>query len=343
LAVSLPIQEFLKKAQALSVIDVRSEGEFEHGHIPGAINIPIFNNEERARVGTLYKQEGQEQAIELGLEIVGPKLVNFVREVKSRVHEKEVLVHCWRGGMRSGSFAWLMETSGLKAYTLTKGYKAYRNHLHNSFAYPYKFILLGGKTGSGKTRILQKLKERNEQVIDLEWLCNHKGSSFGALGQARQPSTEQFENNLYEVFLKLNPEKRIWLEDESKNLGNIFLPDPIWERMKDSPLLFVEIDKKSRIENLVNEYSLFPENSLADAITRIRKKLGGLNYKLAMEALQNKDFSKVADLTLLYYDRAYISGLEERNKDKLVKFENINADETKIAEMLISEADKIYN
>jgi tRNA 2-selenouridine synthase len=342
MADSLGIEEFLKKAEKLPVIDVRSEGEFQHGHIPGAINMPLFNNQERAKVGTTYKQVGREQAIELGLEIVGPKLASLVKGAKSKIQGREVLVHCWRGGMRSGSFAWLLETSGLKPYALTNGYKAYRNHVLHSLSKPLNLILLGGKTGSGKTRILQYLKEKGEQVIDLEDLCKHKGSSFGAIGQEQQPSTEQFENNLYEVVKKFNPEKRIWVEDESKNLGTVFLPDHLWKQMKTAPVIFVDVDKKIRIESLVKEYSIHSKDLLGQAIQRIQKKLGGLNFKLAMEALHNNNFAYVAEISLLYYDKAYLMGLKSRDNNKIKVIEVNTFEENILSENIISEANKIF-
>ncbi|MCX6181805.1 MAG: tRNA 2-selenouridine(34) synthase MnmH [Bacteroidetes bacterium] len=228
MAKAYQIKDFLVHAETLPVIDVRSEGEFLQGHIPGAISVPLFTNAERAAVGTIYKQESKELAVQKGLEIVGPKLTSFVQQVKSHISGKEVLVHCWRGGMRSGSFAWLLETSGLTAGTLIKGYKAYRNYVLSSFTNPLKLILLGGKTGSGKTKILHYLKEQGEQVIDLEELCSHKGSAFGAIGQKPQCSSEQFENNLSEILLRLDSNKRIWIEDESRNLGNIYIPESFW-------------------------------------------------------------------------------------------------------------------
>jgi tRNA 2-selenouridine synthase len=341
MADSLDIEEFLRKAEKIPIIDVRSEGEFQHAHIPGAINVPLFNNQERAKVGTTYKQVGKEEAIELGLEIVGPKLAGFVKEVKSKIQRKEVLVHCWRGGMRSGSFAWLLETAGLKPHTLTNGYKAYRSYVRSSLAKPLNIVLLGGKTGSGKTRILEHLKELGEQVIDLEDLCKHRGSSFGAIVQQQQPSTEQFENNLYEIVKKIDPEKRVWVEDESKNLGTVFLPDHIWQQMKVAPVIFVDVDKKIRIESLVKEYSTLPKEFLEQAIQRIKKKLGGLNLKLALEALSKNDFPTVAALCLLYYDKAYLMGLNERDKNKIKVIEVNTLEERKLSQIIIDEANKI--
>src|SRR3989339_1355584 len=191
----ISVAEFLKRGNSLPIIDVRSPGEYEHAHIPGALALPLFSNEERAEVGTIYKQRGRVQAVQKGLEFVGPKLKDFTK-FALKLNSDELLIHCWRGGMRSSAMAWLLETVGINCSLLKDGYKAYRNHVLESFDLPYKILLLGGYTGSGKTEILSALKEAGEQVVDLEGLSNHKGSAFGALGQGIQPSSEQFENTL---------------------------------------------------------------------------------------------------------------------------------------------------
>ncbi len=321
MAKALPINEFLIQSKDSVVIDVRSEGEFQLAHIPGAVNIPLFNNEERAIVGTIYKQQGKEFAVQKGLEYVGPKLANFVTQVKEITQGKKVIVHCWRGGMRSGSFAILLETSGVPTSILLKGYKAYRNFVHSTFEQPLKLIGLGGKTGSGKTKILQYLKEKGEQVIDLEDLCNHKGSAFGAIGMPNQNSTEQFENNLSQILQSFDLSKRIWVEDESRNLGSIYLPEKFWLQMKSAPLLFIEVDLALRIKNLENDYASFPKHLLQEAILKIKKRLGGLQVNQAMEALANNDSKTVIEICLFYYDKAYLNNLKEKENRNLV---NIN-------------------
>ncbi len=341
MAKSYEIKEFLFKSETASIIDVRSEGEFVQGHIPGAINVPLFTNSERAIVGTIYKQQGKEPAVQKGLDIVGPKLSTFVHDVKSKIQGKEVLVHCWRGGMRSGSFAWLLETSGLVPSTLVKGYKAYRNFVLSTFSTPFNLMLLGGKTGSGKTKLLHNLKEQGEQVIDLEELCSHKGSAFGAIGQKAQSSTEQFENNLCEILLKMDPNKRIWLEDESRNLGGIYIPDNFWLQMKQAPLIFLEVDKKIRIANLVQDYASYPKELLEEAIQRIQKRLGGLHLKLATEALHNNDFAQVAEICLMYYDKAYLSGLDKREKNTVHRIEVDSFEVEKLSRTIIEKENEL--
>ncbi len=308
----LPVQEFLRQAQQMPVIDVRSPGEFAQGHIPGAVNIPLFNNEERARVGTKYKQVSKEAAILLGLDIVGPKMSGFVKQAKKLSPGGEAMVHCWRGGMRSGSFAWLLNTTGLQVATLEKGYKAYRTEVLQSFKKPLQLMVLGGKTGSGKTGLLKEIASFGEQVIDLECLAHHKGSSFGAIGEMPQPTVEQFENNLHAAIQQLDTEKRIWVEDESLSVGTVRLPMPFFEQIRKAPVIFIDVPKETRIRHLVHSYTGYDHHLLEEALIRIKKRMGGLHFQEAMEALAAKDYAKVADLTLIYYDKAYLFGLSKR-------------------------------
>ncbi|QIP17511.1 tRNA 2-selenouridine(34) synthase MnmH [Spirosoma aureum] len=310
----LSVEEFLDKAQTVPVIDVRSPGEYDHAHIPGAISIPLFDNDERAQVGTKYKNAGKDAAVLLGLDLVGPKLAGFVKQSKKlNPQTKEVLVHCWRGGMRSGSFAWLLDTAGLTASTLAGGYKAYRNDVLAAFTEPRPLLILGGKTGSGKTEILKALAQEGEQIIDLEALAHHKGSTYGAIGQAAQPATEQFENVLYENWRQLNPNRRIWLEDESRNIGSCFIPMALWQQMRSAQVAFVDMPKEIRICRLVSEYTGIDHGLLIAATERIRKRLGGKVTKEALDALAHHDYATVADLTLDYYDKAYLHGLSQRD------------------------------
>jgi tRNA 2-selenouridine synthase len=311
---------FLEKSKTTPIIDVRSPAEFEKAHIPGAINIPLFENDERAKVGTKYKQAGKDLAVLLGLEIVGPKLADFVKKVKKIAPEKQVLVHCWRGGMRSGSFAWLLETAGFQVNTMEGGYKAYRNMVLSFFEKPFDLVVLGGKTGSAKTEILHQLEKKGEQIIDLEALANHQGSAFGAIGQQPQPSTEFFENLLYEKFQKLDLNQTIWIEDESKNIGNCNIPEALWQKMRNSSVIFLDIEPVARIPFLVEKYAQEGfEPALQESLNRIQKRLGGQQYQEAIKALHQKNYAEVARITLEYYDKWYLMGLQKRNQETVSK------------------------
>lgn len=316
----LPIEQFLEKAQTTPIIDVRSPGEFERGHIVGAVNVPLFENHERAEVGTRYKRVGKESAFLLGLDIVGPKLSGFVKKVNKIAPEKEVLVHCWRGGMRSGSFATLLSSAGMKVSILIGGYKKYRNFILEELGKPLNIIVLGGKTGSGKTEILYELEKQGEQILDLEGLANHKGSAFGMLGQAPQPMTEHFENMLYAAFAKLDPARRIWVEDESRNIGCCNIPDALWQQMRKTKLAYIDVDKEIRVKRLVQEYAHFSFDELKAATDRILKRLGGQHHKAAIEALENGDFSFGTDVALNYYDKTYLHGLLRREPSNVTTF-----------------------
>jgi len=325
LANKIKIEDFLKKAIDIPVIDVRTPAEFEHAHIPGAINIPIFSDEERAVVGTIYKKQNKDKAILRGLEFVGPKLAGLAKLAKKLSKEQKLLVHCWRGGMRSASMAWLFETVGLQIDMLEGGYKTYRNYIKSKFAEKYKIIILGGMTGSGKTEILKHIKNLGEQVIDLEGVAHHKGSAFGSFGEQKQTSTEQFENNLFEEWKNIDKNKYLWLEDESISIGYVRIPEEIFVQMRSSDVLKVNITKKERIKWLVEEYAKFDKKMLEAAVLKISKRLGGANTKLAIDAINNEEFSKVADITLQYYDKAYNYGLSKReNKILELDLKNTN-------------------
>ena len=310
---AIDITEFLELQKAdNSIIDVRSPAEFEAGHIPGAHNIPLFSNEERAEIGTLYKQQGQQAATLRGLEIVGPKMAGFVRHAKEISFQEHLLVHCWRGGMRSGSFSWLLNMAGLPAVTLTGGYKCYRNHLLEFFGQPFSLLILTGGTGSGKTELLHHFRQKGEQVIDLEGLAHHKGSVFGGMGQQEQPSSEQFKNELFLQMKEMDISRPIWLEDESISLGNVFIPHPLWNQLRLAPLIRVELARPARVERLVREYGSIEREELAAGIEKISKRLGGQHAKAALEALQENNLAEVASTLLTYYDKAYQRGIDKR-------------------------------
>ena len=252
-------RSFLELNSAWPVIDVRSPAEYESGHIPSAINIPLFTNEERAVIGTLYVQQGKETAVKQGLEWVGKKFTYFISEVEKLAPEKYLRIHCWRGGMRSESLAWFFEKLGYRVYILDGGYKAYRKYIRTAFSEHAELKVIGGMTGTGKTEILYHLKILNEQVLDLEALANHKGSAFGHLGQSDQPSTEQFENNLFQLWSEFDLNRAIWVEHESVRVGKIYLPETFFKAMQQGFLIQVNLPSEIRVERLMAEYAHFDQ------------------------------------------------------------------------------------
>ncbi len=333
---------FLSEAIKTPVIDVRSPLEFVQGHIPDAINIPVFNDEERKIVGTNYKQLGREHAIMTGLEMVGPKLAEKVKKLKQLVSSRKILIHCWRGGMRSNNMAWLFELAGFEVSVLEGGYKAYRRFIRSQWEEKRNYIILGGKTGSGKSEILEVLVQQGIQVLDLERIALHRGSAFGNLTNHKQPTTEQFENNLYEEWKDFNADEVIWMEDESRAIGKVSLPEILHYHVRNNSVYFIDVPKEFRIRRLVEEYAKFPEERLAAGVMRISKRLGGLNTKLSIEAIQNKDFIKAADILLTYYDKAYLKGLSARDQNKVIRIETTTDDAKTNAEILLKEIGIIF-
>ncbi len=318
--VKVPIEKFVELSFLYPVLDVRSEGEYEHAHIPGAISLPLFSNEERKVVGTLYKQQSREEAIKKGLEYFGPKMKDMVLFAENIVdHEKTgnktLLVHCWRGGMRSAGVAWLMDLYGYKVYTLIGGYKAFRNWTIEENKTETALHIQRGYTGSGKTIVLQALRTIGEPVIDLEDLAGHKGSAFGNIGLPKQPSQEMFENKLAIVLHKTKKsfgERAIWIEDESQRIGTNNIPYDFWLMMRKSPVTFIDIPFEERLNYLVDTYGKLNSAELKEAILRIQKRLGGLETKTAIEEIENNNIKGCFAILLAYYDKLYRKALDKR-------------------------------
>ena len=307
-------------------MDVRSPAEFAHAHIPGAHSLPLFSDEERKAVGTAYKQQSRETAIKIGLDHFGVKMRTMVEEAEKICEvnaanpqpatrkPETVLVHCWRGGMRSAGVAWLLDLYGFKVYTLAGGYKAYRKHVLAQFEKQYHFNIVGGFTGSGKTLVLGELKAKGHSVIDLEELANHKGSALGGLGAGTQPRQEMFENALAKE-LEEQADKNIFLEDESQRIGDLQIPIALWQTIRNSPVHFFDIPFEERLNYLTEEYSVQPKERLVNAIMRIQKRLGGLETKNAISFLLENNFKESFRILLRYYDKHYLKGLHQRDKD----------------------------
>jgi len=351
--VAMPIEKvnidrFLELAGAYPIIDVRSPGEYNHAHIPGAYNLPLFTDEERKIVGTAYKHESREAAIKIGLDFFGPKMKRMVEEAESLVSSRQspvantqaelqttncLLLYCWRGGMRSAGIAWLMDLYGFKVYTLAGGYKKFRNNVLDTFKLPFQFKILGGYTGSGKTETLKVLKERGEKAIDLEQVAKHKGSAFGNMGFEKQPTQEMFENILAKelrresIVSKSSHEDNelanydlapaIWLEDESQRIGDVNIPFELWKTMRRAPVYFLDISFEKRLEHIVKEYGGLEKEKLVNSIFRIQRRLGGLETKNAINFLLDDNTIECFRILLKYYDKWYLKSLHNR--------ENVNS------------------
>ena len=334
---SLKAEDFINKhkTHGWPIIDVRSPSEFHKGHIPAAYNIPIFKDTERKEIGRIYKQVNKEEAVKKGLEFIGPRLRSMVEEAES-LNANNMLAYCWRGGMRSNSFAWLLRTLDVNIITLHGGYKAFRNFVLNSFLSKKKIYILGGFTGSGKTEVLHEFKKMGEQIIDIEGLANHKGSVFGHLGEREQPTNQQFENELAMEWIKTKSDKPIWIEDESRIIGQVTVPNDFFMQMKTSPVFFLDLPRYLRIQRLVKEYTVFPQESLRESILRIQRKLGGVNAKLALESIDQKHCEKAVEITLKYYDKTYTYMLSQRNHDQIYKYSSNTTDAIQNAKRILS-------
>jgi tRNA 2-selenouridine synthase len=337
----LNVSDFLKLALDNPVVDVRSPSEFLTGHIPGAINIPLFDDRERAAVGIKFKNEGRYNAIIHGLELTGPQMAGKLESALSVAKDGKLLVHCWRGGMRSEAMAWLFSLADIETEILEGGYKSYRHHVLDSLGLKRKYIILGGLTGSGKTEILKVMKSQGHQVIDLEGIACHKGSAFGSLGQLPQPSSEHFANLLFSELGKTDKDNIIWLEDESKSIGSVFLPDQFYHNMQDSPVIALIMDVKTRMPRLLREYSEYPPEKLLASVRKISKRLGGDNTNESVVSIGSGNFARAIEITLNYYDKAYMYGLKRRAGRNISYLETGTDDIAINSRKILEEADKI--
>lgn len=324
----IDIHTFISRHGLVPVIDVRSPSEFTHAHIPGAFSVPLFSDEERAVVGTAYTQQSRKAAVAHGLDFFSAsmkKIQSAIEEILSAHMQKNVsapadpslIIHCWRGGMRSEAVAWLMSLYGYKIQILAGGYKAFRKWALSQFEKEYRVKIVGGFSGSGKTEILKELKKQGQPVIDLESLASHKGSAFGTLGQKKQPSSEMFENMLAlelwkNVLHEADSRQEIWMEDESIHIGTVGIPHKLWEQMRKSDVYFLQIPFEERLSHITQVYGSFSREELIECTLKIKKRLGGANAKFVTDAFENDRFKEAFSVLLRYYDKMYGQSLENR-------------------------------
>lgn len=318
---NLAIDSFIKLDKTIPVVDVRTPAEFAQGHIPGAHNIALFSDEERVQVGTTYKQQGREQAILLGFDLTGSKWSGFIKQALEIAPDKKIALHCWRGGMRSGAMAWALNLYGFEVYLLEGGYKKYRRWILDQFEEKYNLVILGGMTGSGKTLILHQLQQLSEQIIDLEHLAQHQGSSYGTMGRMVQPSQEQFENDLATQLYLLDKDKPVWIEDESITIGKRSIPNALWRQMREANLLNIKIPLARRIDFLVQEYGQLDKDFLVECTQRIWKRLGPEQTKNAIQAITEGRMADFISLVLVYYDKTYRAGLSKRASENIYELD----------------------
>jgi tRNA 2-selenouridine synthase len=322
----------------MPLIDVRSPSEYAQGHAPAAASVPLFSDAERAEIGTVYKQQSPAKAVRLGLKYAGLRMADLVAEVDALAKRdpSPLEVYCWRGGQRSGSVAWLLRTAGYDVSRWDGGYKAYRGRVLESWAADRPYVVLAGLTGSGKTEVLRALHELGGPVLDLEGLAHHKGSAFGQIGELPQPTNEQFENDGAVRLAELEGEARIWIEDESRSIGRIWLQQSFFARKKSAPVVLLERSLDERIDRLVAAYGQASRAELSETFMRIAKRLGDQNARSAVDHVQQGHLADAARIALHYYDRTYAESVAARTETITARLDGSGKSDAEVARELLS-------
>lgn len=304
-----------------TVIDARSEGEYAEDHLPSAVNWPTLNNEERQRIGTLYKQVNAFEAKKRGAAIAARNIsAHIEREVLDKPKGWKPLAYCWRGGKRSGSLSLILSEIGFRVTLVEGGYKAFRNALLEDIprlAPKFDWRVICGTTGSGKTRLLQALATAGAQVLDLEALANHRSSVLGALPGVPQPSQKHFDTLIWDALRRFDPARPVYVESESKKVGNVAIPAALIEAMRAAPCLNLVLSDDERVALLLEDYDFFVQNGEAfcerlDALTELKGKKVVEAWKAQVRGGQIE--AVVRDLLLNHYDPVYLQSMARNFK-----------------------------
>jgi tRNA 2-selenouridine synthase len=299
-----------------TIIDVRSEGEFALDHLPGAINCPVLNNEERVRVGTLYKQVGSFEAKKLGAALVSR---NIARHLETQFADKprdwKPLIYCWRGGNRSGSLSHVLARIGWPAIQLDGGYKAYRAHVSAALEAPpdLQWRVICGTTGSGKSRLLETLDALDAQVLDLERLAAHRGSVLGHLPHEPQPSQKMFETRIWDTLRRFDASRPVFVESESKKVGNLRVPDAVMERMRAAPCIALTLSRPNRVRLLMEDYDHFARDpqALNGQLDHLVQLHGRARIDAWHDLANSGAMPELVDQLLVeHYDPAYLRSID---------------------------------
>lgn len=307
----ISVEEALKLSK-VHYIDLRSEKEYQTDSLPGAINVPLFNNEERAQIGTTYKQAGPEAAKQLGLEIFGPKLKSFYVTMRKLSKEKPLVLYCWRGGMRSQFAAGVMDSMGVPVRRIIGGYKAYRKLVYR-YLYgerlPHRAVVLYGLTGVGKTHILERLQEMGAPVLDLEGLAHHRGSVYGKIAMPPSPSQKKFESGIAEKLVKFENSNYFIAECESKRLGKLNVPPAVMNTLKDGYKILIYAKLRTRVQRIIEDYTVGPNHNIEElqvSTSKLVKYLGRQKVAELNSMLAAGNFEEVFTYLLVnYYDKLY--------------------------------------
>ena len=299
-----------------AVIDARSEGEYAEDHLPGAVNWPSLNDEERKIVGTRYKQISQFEAKKLGAALVASNIATHIqREVLDKPREWQPLVYCWRGGKRSGSLALILDQIGFRVTLVDGGYKAFRAALVADLpqlAARHQYRVVCGPTGAGKTRLLHALAAQGAQVLDLEGLANHRSSVLGMIPGVPQPSQKAFDSLVWAALRSFDPARPVYIESESKKVGNVAVPEGLISAMRASPCLRLELAEDERVALLLEDYDFFVKDTgffceRLGALTEARGKEVVSDWQA--RARSGDVASVVRELLLQHYDPVYLQSM----------------------------------
>jgi tRNA 2-selenouridine synthase len=299
-----------------TIIDARSESEFALDHLPGAINCPVLNDEERILVGTTYKQVNAFEAKKIGAPLVARNIAHHIESLwKDKPRDWKPLVYCWRGGNRSGSLAHIMAKVGWPVIQLDGGYKAYRAHVNDALANPpgVQFRVVCGTTGSGKSRLLETLEGIGAQVLDLERLAAHRGSVLGNLPGEPQPSQKMFESRIWAKLRHFDLSRPVFVESESKKVGNLRVPDAVMERMRASPCISLVLTRQDRVRLLMEDYHHFVDDpkALTDQLDHLVQLHGHAKIQAWHELANGGQMPELVDQLLVeHYDPAYLRSID---------------------------------
>ena len=321
------------------IIDVRTPAEFAEATIPGAVNVPIFSNEERIEVGTVFKQQGKRDARKLGVKLVAPKIPLLMDQVEEyrQSHPGPVIVFCWRGGMRSLAMTSFMNLAGIPARQLLGGHKGFRRKVLDYFEqqqWPPVFVLRG-LTGVGKTRVLQQLGEMGYPVVDLEGLANHRGSAFGALGLEPQPSQKKFDTLLWQRLEQLRDKPYLVTEGESLHIGRVMVPKPFHQAMQTQTSLWITASLEVRTQIILEDYPALDQlrQQFKKPINALKERLGGAVIAEFLELLDAGEWDKlVRELMVRYYDPLYLHTLPEQRVE--IELKSVDSATQKVAAAL---------
>lgn len=330
----ISVEEALLKTGAIFV-DTRTPKEFSADHMPKAINIPILSNEERAIVGTIYTQESAKKAIKKGIEFFSPKLPSFLKEIDvalKKMNARDVVVNCWRGGMRSRTVVALLNSVGYKAYRVKGGYKSFRAYVRErveNYSLQSELVVLSGLTCTGKTDLLHYF----ENSIDLEGLAQHRGSLFGALG-LHPNSQKRFENLLLQRLDELKGEKRIFVEGEARKIGDVQIPLFFWKKMCAGRQVMIERGIQKRAECAAQVYNNLDDALLKETVLRLWKVIGGKSKQQVVGFLDEKKYEQAAAILLeKYYDPLYTHTLKKKTYEFHVTSDDLKKAVEKLREI----------